>query len=69
MKCTFLLFEISYISVNYLKMTCFCSLKNSGILENKHIYFCSQFSKYENIFCFIFNVQMNLLINMIKQII
>ena len=67
MKCTFLLFKISDISDNYLNMICLCSNYEWGILENKHIYLCLQFSFYENIFCFIYNVQRNLLNYKIKQ--
>jgi len=38
-----------------------------GILKNKHVYFCLQFSKYDNIFCFVYNVQRNLLSYKIKH--
>jgi len=63
-----LLIEISDLSDDYLKMTYLFSNYEWGILENKHIYFCLRFSKYENKVCFIYNVQRNLLNYKIKQI-
>ena len=66
MECTFLFVGISCLSDNYLKKTYLCSNYEWGILEKKHIYICLQFSKYENILCFIYNMQKNLLNYKIK---
>jgi len=46
---------MSDLSDNYLKMAYLCSNYEWGTLENKHVYLCLQFSKYENMFCFIYN--------------
>jgi len=55
MKCTFLIFEVSDLSDNYLKMR-ICALTMNGEYWKIYNYF-THISKYENIVCFIYYVQ------------